>query len=190
MISTRFTLHSLVTESHKTLRPYLTDACISLDATMGNGHDTLFLARHSAKVYAFDIQASAVHSTRERLQKTEYINRCTLFHAGHETITSRLPETEKLDAIMFNLGYLPYADKTIITQISSTLTALNAALHHLSENGIISIIAYPGHQGGETEMQAIINWYQSLDSQRYAITLIHSQQETPQSPRLFIINAY
>jgi len=190
MISTRFTLHSLVTEAHKTLRPYLTDACVSLDATMGNGHDTLFLARYSAKVYAFDIQAHAINSTCERLQKAGYIDRCTLFHAGHELLTSLLPKNEKLDVIMFNLGYLPHADTTIITQTSNTLSALNATLEHLSEKGIISILVYPGHKGGETEMQAIIDWYQNLDDHRYAITLIHSRQETPQSPRLFIISVH
>ena len=56
MLSTRFTFHSLVTEAHKTVQPYLSKHSISIDATMGNGHDTLFLAQHSLKVYAFDIQ--------------------------------------------------------------------------------------------------------------------------------------
>ena len=43
-----------------------------IDATMGNGHDTLFLSRlvgEGGKVYAFDIQKQAVDSTKKLLEK-------------------------------------------------------------------------------------------------------------------------
>ncbi len=38
-----------------------------MDATMGNGHDTLFLAKLAKQVYAFDIQEQALEKTQERL---------------------------------------------------------------------------------------------------------------------------
>ncbi|BCG64536.1 MAG: hypothetical protein methR_P2320 [Methyloprofundus sp.] len=191
MLSTRFTLHSLVTEAHKTIQGYLPQNCISIDATMGNGHDTLFLARHSRKVYAFDIQEDALTATNLRLQKNGFNGETTpeisLIHKSHEHMTQYIAAGEKAGVIMFNLGYLPRGDSSIITQQNSTLAALDQSLSLLGQNGIISILAYPGHMGGKSEMSAVINWYQQLDSQAYAITIIHSTQETATSPRLFII---
>ena len=94
---------------------------------------------------------------------------------------------EKVGAILFNLGYLPHTDTSIITQKKHTITALNHALKLLSEKGIISILSYPGHTGGESEMQAIIDWYEQLNSSQFAITIIHSMHEKINSPRLFTL---
>ncbi len=40
--------------AHAFLEEVVTDEDIVVDATMGNGHDTLFLARLAKKVYAFE----------------------------------------------------------------------------------------------------------------------------------------
>lgn len=187
MLSTRFTLHSLVTEAHKTIQPYLSAQSISIDATMGNGHDCLYLARHSHKVYAFDVQKEAIMTTRARLEKNNCIDKVSLIHASHETMHSLIPQGEKADAILFNLGYLPHANATIITQKKSTIAALKHASELLSTQGIISILAYPGHSGGQAEMQAIVHWYKQLDSSHFAISIIRSMHEKINSPRLFTI---
>lgn len=189
MLSTRFTLHSLVTEAHKSIQPYLSEHSISIDATMGNGHDTLFLAKHSHKVYSFDIQEIAITTTRIRLKKSNCIENVHLIHSGHETMPEHINPEEKADVIMFNLGYLPHADTRIITQEKNTITALNHAIKLLSAKGIISIIAYPGHFGGQSELQAIIHWYQQLDNSNFAVSIIHSMHEQINAPRLFTIQA-
>ena len=187
MLSTRFTLHSLVTEVHKTIQPYLSEQSISIDATMGNGHDTLFLAQHSHKVYAFDIQENALVATRKRLEEGHCMDRVSLIHAGHESMDQHINPGEKADAILFNLGYLPHADQAIITQEKHTIAALNHAIKLLGAKGIISILAYPEHSGGYAEMQAVINWFEQLDPLHFAITFIHSMHEKIDSPRLFTI---
>lgn len=187
MLSTRFTKHSLVTEAHKTLQPYLSKHSITIDATAGNGHDTLFLARYSHKVYAFDIQKTALDVTRMRLEKSPYAHKVELIHAGHESMHQYIPSNEKIDVIIFNLGYLPHSDKSIVTQKNSTLSALNHALNLLSPRGIISILAYPGHPGGKSEMESVRHWYQNIKHLDFAITIIRSMQETTESPRLFVI---
>ncbi|WP_428353773.1 tRNA (mnm(5)s(2)U34)-methyltransferase [Methyloprofundus sp.] len=187
MLSTRFTKHSLVTEVHKTILPFLSDQSISIDATMGNGHDTLFLAQHSHKVYAFDIQENALQATRKRLENNHCLDKVNLIHAGHETLLEHIPATLKADAIVFNLGYLPHADTAIITLKKTTITALNAAISLLSDKGIISIITYPGHPGGQQELQAIIEWYQGLHYHGYAISIIHSMHEKLGSPIVFTL---
>ena len=47
--------------AHAFLSEVITKEDIVVDATMGNGHDTLFLAQLAKKVYAFDIQEQAWH---------------------------------------------------------------------------------------------------------------------------------
>lgn len=187
MLSTRFSKHSLVTEAHKTIQPYLSDQSLSIDATMGNGHDTLFLARHSHRVYAFDIQESALKATRQRLENNHCLDKVSLIYAGHEEMLKHVPVNKKFAAIVFNLGYLPHADSAVITQQKSTIRALNAAISLLNTHSIVSITAYPGHAGGQSELQAIIHWCLDLHNKGFAITFIRSMQETSDSPRLFTI---
>ena len=85
---------------------------IVVDGTMGNGFDTAFMAGlvgETGHVYAFDIQSEAIGNTKARLETEGLLERCTLFHAGHEQLRSLLPtsETRKLTGAIFNLGYLP-----------------------------------------------------------------------------------
>ena len=52
------------------IRNQVQDGDLCIDATMGNGNDTLLLSRlcgSTGKVLAFDIQEQALNATRERL---------------------------------------------------------------------------------------------------------------------------
>src|SRR5574339_2358 len=94
---------------------------IAVDATLGIGHDTLFLANlvgNSGKVFGFDIQESAVLSSKARLEENHVENRTVLFQKGHEHILEYLPTIYhgKVKAAIFNLGYLPGSDKSIVTK--------------------------------------------------------------------------
>ena len=53
--------------SHDFLAEVLDDESIAIDATMGNGNDTAFLAGLAKKVYAFDVQEQALEKTSQRL---------------------------------------------------------------------------------------------------------------------------
>jgi hypothetical protein len=59
---------------------------------------------------------------------------------------------------MFNLGYLPGSDKNCITKSETTLPALAQSLEILKPGGLLSIMLYPGHAGGDTEASAVIAW--------------------------------
>eukprot|EP01031_Cornospumella_fuschlensis_P016063 gene16063-19615_t len=63
---------------------------IAVDATAGNGHDTLFLARligPGGHVYAVDVQEPAVLETRRRLLEAGVAeDQFTVVQAGHETL--------------------------------------------------------------------------------------------------------
>ena len=52
---------------------YVSEGDVVVDATCGNGYDTLRLAQLSpAKLYAFDIQQEAVDATRKRLREAGF----------------------------------------------------------------------------------------------------------------------
>jgi predicted methyltransferase len=140
---------------------------IAVDATAGGGVDTLFLSRLAGvdgKVFAFDVQDAALDHTRLRLEAAiaagESLAETTLLLAGHERMAELVP-TElhgRIAAVMFNLGYLPGADKALITQPATTLVALEAALLLLRGGGVLSIVVYPGHEGGDTEAATVEAW--------------------------------
>ena len=139
----------------------------AVDATMGNGHDTLFLARQVApggQVAAFDIQGTALANTRGRLEDAGLLPLVELHHCGHEQMRQHLPDDWQgsVDAVMFNLGYLPGGDKTIITRAESTLSALDQAVTLLRSDGLLSVLLYRGHTGADTESDAVTAWMAGL----------------------------
>lgn len=122
---------------------------IFVDATAGNGHDTVFLAELAGRtghVYAFDVQTAALGATRNRLEAAGLADRVTLIHAGHENLAGLVPECT-VTAILFNLGFLPGIDKKTATHAETTLAALRAAVRLLGEHGVLSVHLYTGHSG-------------------------------------------
>ncbi len=162
-----------------------------MDATCGNGHDTLFLARQvgpSGRVYAFDVQAAALRVTRERLASSDVLERATLFEQGHEAVQEALPTDVRgrVQAIMFNLGYLPGSDKTRITRPETTIPALDAALAVLAPGGVVTVVCYLGHPGGRDEAPAVEAWAEALDPHAYR-ALTCRPANPAEAPRLLII---
>lgn len=127
-----------------------------VDATAGNGHDTVFLARltgPSGQVHAFDIQEKAILSTRERLMQEGLLTPAVHLHlASHDRLAELVPGPVR--AAVFNLGYLPGGNKNTVTRTDSTLAALEQAAALIAPNGILSVMCYPGHEGGGAEAEA------------------------------------
>lgn len=127
-----------------------------IDATTGNGNDTLFFATLVTKgqVFGFDIQKEAILATQEKVKDFPNVS---LYQDSHENILN-LKLAKKVKIILFNLGYLPNGDKTITTKASSTLKAIQNGLQILDENGKILVVIYPGHAEGKKEKAEILNW--------------------------------
>jgi predicted methyltransferase len=160
----------------------------TIDATVGNGHDTLFLAERvgpTGTVIGFDIQAPALQAAQQRLVG---LPQATLIHAGHERLAELLPAPAhgKLSAIMFNLGYLPGANKAIITQPQSTLQALTQALDNLTIGGVITLILYPAHPGGAQEAASVQSYAAQLPA-TFAVTACIRTNTTVPAPSLLVI---
>ena len=140
----------------------------AVDATMGNGHDTLWLCRQvgeMGRVYAFDVQPEAVQRTRALLEKEGVAERATLFCRGHEHMAECVGEP--VDAVMFNLGWLPGAEHGVTTRTETTLKAVDAALSILKPEGLLTVCVYPGHDEGSRELAALDAWAAALDPRRY-----------------------
>lgn len=139
---------------------------LAIDATVGNGHDTRFLAETVApdgKVLGLDVQQAALDATRVRLDAIWPSSRGSpvdLFRCGHEQLRRTVPPDwhGRVGAVMFNLGYLPGGDKTLITRRETTLAALDQALPLLRPGGLISLMVYRGHPGAQDEADAISQW--------------------------------
>lgn len=165
-----------------------------IDATCGNGFDTVFLATMLGKsgmpfhLIAIDKQKSAIKSTQEHLQKNlgnTALTHVHFFEQCHSSFPeSVLPESVKL--IVYNLGYLPKGDKAVITVASSTIASLNAALQLLQAGGVISVTCYPGHTGGDEEEKAVIEWASKLDSEMWNCTH-HARLNKHRAPSLLLI---
>jgi hypothetical protein len=92
-----------------------------------------------------------------------------------------------INACLFNLGYLPKGDKRIITQTCSTLSALNAACQLLAPRGMMTILAYPGHAGGDDETASVQQWSEQLDTQHFSVAIFFSAIPSPAAPKLLVV---
>ena len=169
--------------AHAFLEEVVTDEDIVVDATMGNGHDTLFLARLAKKVYAFDIQEQAIEQTTKRLAEAKLDN-VELFLTGHENVDQYV---ESIKAAIFNLGYLPSADKTVITQPHTTIQALEKLCQRLVTGGRIAIMIYYGHTGGDVERDAVLDFVSQLPQQEFTVALYKTINQINQPPFLVMI---
>lgn len=158
----------------------------AVDATMGNGHDTQWLcelAGADGRVYAFDVQPEAVERTRQRLIGAGLSDRCSLFCTGHEHMLERVHEP--VDAVVFNLGWLPGAEHGVTTRTETTLSAVHQALETLKEDGVMTICIYPGHAEGARERDALMEWAKGVDPKRFDV-LIKSYLNQPNDPPLML----
>jgi len=152
----------VTTQAHRLIRQFVSPGDTVIDATAGNGHDTLFLAEltgANGTVYAIDVQANACEACLRRLTSAG-IRHAHILTGDHAELLSWIPRSRHgtVAAVMFNLGYLPGGNKQIITQPESTRQALSAALTLLRPGGIISVVVYRGHPGGNTEALTVEAW--------------------------------
>ncbi|ASA97594.1 rRNA methylase [Anoxybacillus flavithermus TNO-09.006] len=144
---------------------------IVVDATVGNGHDTLYLAERVGEyghVFGFDIQAQAIENTTKRLHEHHIETRVTLVQASHAELDAHIPPEYKgrITGAMFNLGYLPGGDKQIVTKPNSTIAAIEQLLDIMAPEGIIVLVIYHGHPEGAIERDALLQYVSTIDQQR------------------------
>lgn len=166
-------IKGIINYSHYLMEEVVHKGDTVIDATCGNGHDTIFLSRlvgKSGHVFGFDIQEKAVANTKSLLLENGLTN-TTIIKDSHSNFIHHIPvdKLTRLGGAIFNLGYLPGSDKSVITQSETTILAIEGILSHLKQNGIVVLIVYHGHEDGDQEREQLMRYTRLLDQKLYNV---------------------
>lgn len=166
-------LKSILNYAHYLIQQTVDQGETVIDATCGNGNDTLFLSHlvgDSGDVLAFDIQKQAITETKNLLADHQRKN-VTLIHDSHENIKAYInPEaTNYIGGAIFNLGYLPKSDKQVVTKGEATTSAIDKILPLLKNDGLIVLVVYHGHEGGKDEKNKVLDYAIHLNQNQYKV---------------------
>ncbi|XP_060963520.1 tRNA (mnm(5)s(2)U34)-methyltransferase, chloroplastic isoform X2 [Cannabis sativa] len=162
--------------AHKVWERIVREGDTVIDATCGNGYDTLIMLKLVAgesqlgRVYGLDIQKDALENTSSLLEQSVSPNEkelVKLIQLCHSKMAEVLPEDTLVRLIAFNLGYLPGGDKTLITEPQTTLEALSVAKDILAPGGLISLVVYVGHPGGWQEWETVQEFASKLSVENW-----------------------
>jgi len=156
------------------LASVLPNARCVVDATAGNGNDTLFLCRQTpadCQVVAFDIQLAAIRSATELIAGHGYQEKVRWIHADHAQLVEYI--ATPVDAAVFNLGYLPGQDHLITTGPASLGPALQGLLNLLAPGGRLTLVAYPGHGPGLAEIEFLETTLSQYPQQQFVVTRLN-----------------
>lgn len=170
------------------LRASIGTGDLVIDATAGNGHDTLFLAEcvgAGGRVLAFDVQAAAIAAARARVTAAGLEQRVEFFQESHATMDRRA-EPGTVAAVMFNLGYLPGQDHRVVTRTETTLNGLACAAALLRNGGGLAVVCYPGHPGGAAEAAAVEDWFAALAGRRWRVARYNALATRRPAPLLLL----
>ncbi|QVK18821.1 methyltransferase domain-containing protein [Mycoplasmatota bacterium] len=162
-----------------------------IDATVGNGNDTLFLSqlvKENGHVFGFDIQEQAINQTKKLLGENNCQN-VSLFQIGHEQLKKTIPLKYhgQIASAIFNLGYLPHGDKSITTKKETTIIAIQELLLLLKLNGIIILVIYSGHPEGKEEKETLLNYVKTLNQKQYQVLMYRFINQINDAPFIIAI---
>ena len=196
------------------LSAYVREDSVVIDATCGGGHDTLRLAQmNPRRLIAFDLQEEAAKATRARLTEAGYgkalaDGRIQVVCTGHEHMADFFMQGSGADgrdrdgipgernandtcgfvqAVVFNLGYLPGGDKSITTEAGTTIAAVERALKLLAPDGVICLTVYSGHPQGKKEKAALLAFAEGLDPHLYHTAYIQMTNQKKDPPEILLI---
>ena len=183
---------------HDALRRVLRAGHSAVDATAGNGYDTLFLARQVGPhglVWAFDVQQQALDAAAARLAAVqEPLATVRFIHDGHEHAGSYLPEVvpagQELMAVVFILGYLPRTDKRVTTSAATTLAAVTQLLPRMAAGGVMALHAYTGQEGGVAEVAALEELCASLPYTQWSALHTVTRNKTLRPEHVFLLQRH
>jgi Putative rRNA methylase len=185
----------VLTLAHDYVRRVLLPGDLAVDATVGNGHDTLFLANcvgSAGKVVGCDIQPVALQQASARLRAAGVLERVELLLLGHERLAGWFAAAAadvRVKAAMFNLGYMPGTDHSLATCAQTTIPALESLLTLMAQGGIITAVLYSGHPGGLAETKAVLDWVYALPPGRASFAIFQPQHTRRPAPLLVAIRS-
>lgn len=138
-----------------------------IDATCGNGNDSLYLGSHypSCQIYGFDIQEQAIENSKQRCADLSNTNFILDSHANLLDYVS-----DNVSLAIFNLGYLPRADETVTTLATSTIAAIEAIMSILNPGGAIIITLYRG-DSNLAETEQVLKYLTEICKDHYIVSM-------------------
>lgn len=176
--------------SHELFQLQVNSEGLYIDATMGNGHDTLFLcelAGESGKVLAFDVQEQAIMCTTKLLKEHNVENRAKLYQDSHENM-DKYAEAGSVDGIYFNFGYLPGGDHNLATKADTSVKAIEKGLELLKKGGVMALCIYSGGDTGFEEKNRILEYLKKLNSRKYVVIVnsYYNRENNPPIPAFIV----
>lgn len=180
---------SILYTVHTFLRAAVHPGDIVVDATAGNGNDTVFLAEcvgSSGVVYSFDVQEAALQATARAT--SHYAGHLRLVHAGHHEMLSHVDPAHigRVAAAVFNLGYLPGGDKSIVTTPETTIAAVEQALELLRPEGMLVVVCY-NHDQGQREYEHLRTMLQAMSQHRASVLECNFINQVGNPPMAFVV---
>ncbi|OPL15021.1 MAG: hypothetical protein AVO34_00475 [Firmicutes bacterium ML8_F2] len=185
---TAIRLQQITDLSHHFADPFIKAGDRVVDATAGNGKDTIFLVEKvgpSGLVYAFDIQQEALKGTEQVLREAGLTDRVRCICDGHENMIDYIEDP--VNAVIYNLGYLPGGNHEITTTRETTEKSLKTAFELLAPGGVVMIVLYPGHPAGQEEKEMLLPLCRSLDPDHYSSVHLYLLNKTGIPPELIAI---
>ena len=173
---------------HRFIREHVKEGALCIDATAGNGNDTMLLCQlvgDSGKVLAFDIQQKAVENTKEKLKGEGLLHRAEVLLESHEHMKDYAAQ-ESVDCMVFNFGYLPGGDHQLSTQKESSVLAIEQGLDLLKKGGMMSLCIYSGGDIGFEERDAILTMLKELEPKKYLV-ILSSYYNRPHNPPIPVL---
>lgn len=183
--------------AHQYWKTLLKPGDIAIDATCGNGNDSLFISQQilapdqsdgMGELFLFDIQQTALDNSLKLLSShldTQQLSKIYPCLSCHSIFPDKIHKAT-VTLAAYNLGYLPGGDKSLTTRVSSTLLSLQNVLPLIKSGGVVSVTCYPGHAEGHKEENAILEWASALPP--YTWNCCHHKWiNSVQSPSLLIL---
>lgn len=178
-----------ITLAHHIAAQVLRPGDTAVDATAGNGYDTLFLCRavgSEGVVFAFDNQPLAIGRTAERIKENRIETRVYLVNAGHENMADYVKPP--VQVVMFNLGFMPGTGHLFATRPETTVAALEQAGRLLDVKGLITVVVYTGHPGAAEEQAAVDEWAAALPQKEWTVLRITFNNWRNKPPYILVLN--
>lgn len=155
-----------LTLSHDVMQKHINPGDFCIDATAGNGGDTLFLCGltgMSGRVLAFDIQEKAVENTAAKIREAGYSDICRVIQDSHSHM-AKYAAPSSASLIAFNFGWLPGGDHRLNTVSETSIEAIRQGMEILRPDGVMTLCIYYGRETGTQERDAILRYVSTLDS--------------------------
>lgn len=166
--------------SHHIIKSFVNNKNVALDGTLGNGGDCDFLSENFKRVYAFDIQETAIENYKKKNK-----NNVTLIMDSHENVKEYI--SNGIDGAIFNLGFLPGGDKSITTKTDSTLKAIEHTIDLLNSGGMLIIAIYVGHEEGAREGEMLMEYTSKLPKNKFGVMLHKVINRSNSAPYMLVI---